>query len=134
MYYWFARIWDCRRFFWFECSFTQKNTIIILLYVLETHFCNTVPRFLKKIRLRRALITLPYCISIIVAGTCRDRLHCVSIFVHQSDGKFWETSFSLRHFLYTFSLLYTFSERANVSHGRRGRENRFQLRMALGES
>ena len=146
------RIWTHRRrFLGFEYSFTQKNNLI--LYVLGTSFLQNCPTIPKKIRLRRALITAPllykYNIDegddsvarpylmfldskgiVVVAGTCRDRLHGVLAIVHQSDQKFWETSFSLRNCLYTFILLYTFSERANFSHGRRGRENLVQLRMA----
>ena len=153
IYYWLMRIWTRRRrFLWFEYSFTQKNNLI--LYVLGTSFLQNCPTIPKKIRLRRALIIPPllyimYNIDegddsvprpylmfldskgiVVVAGTCRDRLHSVLAIVHQSDRKFWETSFSLRNFLYSFLLLYTFSARAHFSHGRRGRENLFQVRMA----
>ena len=80
--------------------FTQKNNLIS--YVWGTSF-------LQKLSHDKDdawdNILERHCGCCRYIQSCRDRLHCVLTFVHQSDGRSWETSFSLRNFLYT---LYAF--------------------------
>ena len=93
------RIWTRRsRFLGFEYFYAEKQSNIIRLGT----------SFLQKLSHDKDDawdILERHCGCCRYIQSCRDRLHCVLTFVHQSDGRSWETSFSLRNFLYT---LYAF--------------------------